>query len=62
MNLVSVGFTEWGPTDWFREEFFAAPIHWGFVIGVWFALGVGGILLQQVERLVQLLDKIEDAA
>jgi len=22
----------------------------GFVIGVWFALGVGGILLQQVER------------
>ncbi len=62
MILVSVGFNEWGHTFWFREEFFAAPIHWGFVIGVWFALGVGGILLQQVERLVQLLDKIEDAA
>jgi hypothetical protein len=45
----------------FREEFFAAPIHWGFVLGVWFALGVSGIL-QQVSRLIQLLDQIEDAA
>jgi methane/ammonia monooxygenase subunit C len=45
-----------------REEFFAAPIHWGFVTGVWFDLGVGGILLQQVIRLIQLLDEIEDAA
>ncbi len=42
MILVSVGFNEWGHTFWFREEFFAAPIHYGFVIGVWFALGVGG--------------------
>ncbi len=31
MILVSVGFNEWGHTFWFREEFFAAPIHWGFV-------------------------------
>jgi hypothetical protein len=59
--LVSVGFNEWGHTFWFREEFFAAPIHWGFVIGVWFALGVGGILLQGVTRLIELLDQIEDA-
>jgi methane/ammonia monooxygenase subunit C len=61
MILVSVGFNEWGHTFWFREEFFAAPIHWGFVIGVWFALGVGGILLQGVTRLIELLDKLEDA-
>ena len=60
MILVSVGFNEWGHTFWFREEFFAAPIHWGFVIGVWFALGVGGILLQGVTRLIDLLDGIED--
>ena len=31
MIFVSVGFNEWGHTFWFREEFFAAPIHWGFV-------------------------------
>jgi methane/ammonia monooxygenase subunit C len=61
MILVSVGFNEWGHTFWFREEFFAAPIHWGFVIGVWFALGVGGILLQGVTRLIVLLDQIQDA-
>jgi methane/ammonia monooxygenase subunit C len=62
MILVSVGFNEWGHTFWFREEFFAAPIHWGFVIGVWFALGVGGILLQGVTRLIELLDGLEEAA
>jgi len=61
MILVSVGFNEWGHTFWFREEFFSAPIHWGFVIGVWFALGVGGILLQGVTRLIELLDELEDA-
>ena len=60
MILVSVGFNEWGHTFWFREEFVAAPIHWGLVLGVWFALGVGGILLQQVNRMIELLDKIED--
>jgi len=62
MILVSVGFNEWGHTFWFREEFFAAPIHWGFVIGVWFALGVGGILLQGVTRLIELLDGLEETA
>jgi methane/ammonia monooxygenase subunit C len=62
MILVSVGFNEWGHTFWFREEFFAAPIHWGFVIGVWFALGVGGILLQGVTRLIELLDGLEEVA
>jgi len=61
MIFVSVGFNEWGHTFWFREEFFAVPIHWGFVLGVWFALGVGGILLQQVNRITELLDQIEDA-
>lgn len=60
MILVSVGFNEWGHTFWFREEFFAAPIHWGFVIGVWFALGVGGILLQGVSRLIEMLDQLEE--
>ncbi|MGH6834095.1 MAG: bacterial ammonia monooxygenase, subunit AmoC [Methylocella sp.] len=62
MLLVCIGFNEWGHTFWFREEFFAAPIHWGFVVGVWFGLGVAGILLQQVSRLIELLDQIEDAA
>ncbi len=60
MILPSVGFNEWGHTFWFREEFFAAPIHYGFVIGAWFALGVGGILLQGVTRVIELLDTLEN--
>ena len=61
MILVSVGFNEWGHTFWFREEFFAAPIHWGFVIGGWFSLAVGGILIQALIRMGELLDQIEEA-
>ena len=32
-------------------------MHWSFVIGVWFGLNLAGILLQQVSRLIQLLDE-----
>ena len=58
MIFIAVGFNEWGHTFWFREEFFGAPMHYSFVIGVWFALGVGGILLQQVTRVSELLEII----
>jgi len=57
MILVSVGFNEWGHTFWFREEFFAAPISLGIRHRRLVCLGVGGILLQQVERLTELLNK-----
>jgi len=58
MIFMAVGFNEWGHTFWFREEFFGAPMHYSFVIGVWFALAVGGILLQQVIRMSELVTLI----
>jgi methane/ammonia monooxygenase subunit C len=33
-------------------------MHYAFVIGVWFALAVGGILLQQVTRMSELTELI----
>lgn len=59
MLLVAVGFNEWGHTFWFREEFFGAPMHYSFVLGVWFAHAVGGILLQSVLRMKELIEKID---
>lgn len=56
--FMAVGFNEWGHTFWFREELFVAPMHYSFVVGVWFALGVGGILLQQVMRISDLIMQI----
>jgi len=59
MIFVAVGFNEWGHTFWFREELFGAYMHYAFVIGVWFALAVGGILLQQVMRISELMELIK---
>lgn len=58
MIFVAVGFNEWGHTFWFREELFGAYMHYAFVIGVWFALAVGGILLQCVMRMSELIELI----
>ncbi len=58
MIFVAVGFNEWGHTFWFREELFGAYMHYAFVIGVWFALAVGGIFLQQVMRMSELIELI----
>jgi methane/ammonia monooxygenase subunit C len=52
--FVAVGFNEWGHTFWFREEL----LHYAFVIRVWFALAVGGILPQCVIRMSTLMELI----
>jgi methane/ammonia monooxygenase subunit C len=58
MIFVAVGFNEWGHTFWYREELFIAPMHYSFVIGVWFAHAVGGILMQSVLRMRGLIERI----
>ena len=46
MILPNVGLNEWGHAFWFMEELFVAPLHWGFVILGWFAMGWMGIVVQ----------------
>ena len=54
MILPNVGLNEWGHTFWFMEELFTAPLHWGFVVLGWTALGLGGLLIQVVLRMITL--------
>jgi methane/ammonia monooxygenase subunit C len=58
MIMPNVGLNEWGHAFWFMEELFTAPLHWGFVVLGWSALGLGGVLLQIMFRLSQLSDKV----
>ncbi len=55
MILPNVGFNEWGHAFWFMEEFFSAPLHWGFVILGWCGLALFGVILQIMERVSTLL-------
>ncbi|MEE9302851.1 MAG: bacterial ammonia monooxygenase, subunit AmoC [Thiotrichaceae bacterium] len=60
MILPNVGLNEWGHAFWFMEEFFSAPLHWGFVILGWCGLALFGVHLQIVRRVSELLNDIED--
>ena len=56
--LVNVAFNEWGHTFWVMEEFFAHPMHWGFVVLGWTALAFFGVFLQVVPRMLALIREL----
>lgn len=58
MIMPNVGLNEWGHAFWFMEEFFSAPLHWGFVVLGWSGLALGGVLMQIMFRLSRLSDKV----
>ncbi|CAL1239722.1 bacterial ammonia monooxygenase, subunit AmoC [Candidatus Methylocalor cossyra] len=57
MILPNVGLNEWGHTFWFMEELFVAPLHYGFVVFGWFALGILGTLIQIFMSFSKLMGK-----
>lgn len=59
MILPNLGYNEWGHAFWMMEEFFSAPLHWGFVMLGWSVLALGGLLVQIVQHLLQLFAKID---
>jgi methane/ammonia monooxygenase subunit C len=59
--LPNLGYNEWGHLFWMTEEFFGAPLHWGFVVLGWSALGLVGVLLQVVHRMIELFRTIYGA-
>jgi methane/ammonia monooxygenase subunit C len=59
MILPNLGFNEWGHAYWLTEEIFSHPLHWGFVVLGWNALGIGGVLMQIVIRMVDLFKEIQ---
>ncbi|MFW5426039.1 MAG: bacterial ammonia monooxygenase, subunit AmoC [Methylophagaceae bacterium] len=59
MILPNVGFNEWGHAFWFMEEFFSAPLHWGFVILGWCGLALFGVILQIITRVSVLSTELQ---
>ncbi|MBE9539294.1 MAG: methane monooxygenase/ammonia monooxygenase subunit C [Proteobacteria bacterium] len=58
MVLPNVGYNEWGHAFWFMEEYFTAPLHWGFVVFGWSIMGLGGILVQLMSRISILMSDV----
>ena len=57
--LPNIGYNEWGHAFWMMEEFFSAPIHWGFVVLGWSVLALGGLLIQVVQHLIELFRRAD---
>lgn len=58
MILPNLGYNEWGHAFWMTEEIFSHPLHWGFSFLGWTGLALGGVLLQVVIRMSQLLKQL----
>jgi methane/ammonia monooxygenase subunit C len=44
------------------EEFFSAPLHWGFVVLGWSVLALGGLLLQIAQHMFETMGRLEQEA
>lgn len=58
MILPNVGLNEWGHAFWIMEEWFTAPLHWGFVVLSWTGLALFGLALQLGRDIAGLINKI----
>ncbi len=56
--LPNLGYNEWGHAYWLTEEIFSHPLHWGFVVMGWNALGLAGVLMQIIGRMKVLLPQV----
>ena len=53
-----VAFNEWAHTFFYAEELFGAPVHWGFVMAIFFLVFLGGFVAQCLQRVRQLTGKL----
>ncbi len=60
--LPNLGYNEWGHAFWMMEEFFSAPLHWGFVVLGWSVLALGGLLLQIAQHIFELMGRLDHEA
>jgi len=57
--LPNLGYNEFGHAFWLMEEYFSAPLHWGFVVLGWSVLALGGVLLQIAQHIYELMGRLE---
>ena len=56
--LPTVGLNEWGHTFFYAEELFGAPIHYGFAALGLALLALGGVVIQILVRMKELIDQV----
>lgn len=56
--LPNLGYNEWGHAFWLMEEWFTAPLHWGFVVLGWSLVALGGVLVQLVQHVKEVMDRV----
>ncbi|MDO8346773.1 MAG: bacterial ammonia monooxygenase, subunit AmoC [Rugosibacter sp.] len=59
MIIPNLGFNEWGHAFWMMEEFFSAPLHWGFVVLGWSVLALGGLLIQIMTHIMEVFKRVD---
>lgn len=59
MIIPNLGFNEWGHAFWMMEEFFSAPLHWGFVVLGWSVLALGGLLIQIMTHIMEVFKRFD---
>lgn len=57
--LPNLGYNEWGHAFWLMEEYFSAPLHWGFVVLGWSVLALGGLLVQIIQHVLDAIRRAE---
>jgi len=60
--LPNLGYNEWGHAFWLMEEWFTAPLHWGFVVLGWSLLALGGVLVTIVTHMRDVMARMPNDA
>lgn len=58
MILPNLGYNEFGHAFWLVEEIFSHPLHWGFVVMGWSVLALGGLLMQVMHHLIDIIRRM----
>lgn len=59
MILPNVGYNEFGHAFWIMEEWFTAPLHWGFAVLGWTGLAVFGLACQLTYGILDVMRRLK---
>jgi methane/ammonia monooxygenase subunit C len=60
MALPAIALVKWGSAAWIAEDLFVAPFNWPRVFFGWFSLGIFGVSLLIIDRLLELAAGYDD--
>lgn len=60
MVLPAIGLVKWGSAAWIAEDLSVAPFNWPIAFFGWFSLGIFGVSLLIIDRLLELAAGYDD--